>query len=144
MSFYKVQVIFPSNFASIFSAIKYDSSVLFLAQTLYILVKNSSLKFKFLRFSIASIKFCQIPHINFELTSRSSSNFASFFILKRHNSPVNFKLIYFLLWIKGPNKSLKFQPFKCALLKMCQILHVILEGTSQLSLKFCLNHSIQK
>ena len=59
----------------------------------------------------------------------SSSNFASFFILMRHNSLVNFKLIHFLFWIKGPNKSPKFYTFECALVKICQILHVILEST---------------
>ena len=42
-----------------------------------------------------------------------------------HNSPVNFKLMHLLLWIKGPNKCPKFQTFECALLKICQILHVI-------------------
>ena len=35
MSFLKAQVTFPSNFASIFSAIRHNSSVLFLAQTYF-------------------------------------------------------------------------------------------------------------
>ena len=39
MSFLKTQVTFPLNFASIFSAIRRNSSLLFLAQTLYTLVK---------------------------------------------------------------------------------------------------------
>ena len=70
MLFCKAQVSFPSNFASIFSAIKYNSSILFLAQTLYTLVKSNLLKCKFLRFSSARVKICQIPHVNFELTSQ--------------------------------------------------------------------------
>ena len=37
------------------------------------------------------------------------SNFTSFFIVMTHKSPVNFELIHFLLWIKGPNKSPNFQ-----------------------------------
>ena len=70
MSFLKAQVIFPSNFASVFSAIKNNSSILFFAQTLYTLVKSSLLKCKFLRFSSARVKTRQIPHVNFELTSQ--------------------------------------------------------------------------
>ena len=35
---------------------------------------------------------------------KSSLNFASFFIVMTHNSPVNFKLIHFLIWKKDPIK----------------------------------------
>ena len=68
----KAKVRFPSNsnFASIFSAIKHNSSILFLAQTLYTLVKCNLLKCKFLRFSSARVKICPIPLVNFELTSQ--------------------------------------------------------------------------
>ena len=68
--FLKAQVSFPSNFASIFSAIKHNTSVFFLAQTLYALVKSSPLKCKFWRVSSAWAKICQIPHVDFELTSQ--------------------------------------------------------------------------
>ena len=44
----------------------------------------------------------------------SSSNFASFFIVMTHNSSVNFKLIHFLLWIKGSHQSPNFETFECA------------------------------
>ena len=44
----------------------------------------------------------------------SSSNFASFFIVMTQNSPVNFKLIHFLLWIKGPHQSPNFKTFQCS------------------------------
>ena len=37
---------------------------------LYNLVKRSPIKCKFLRFSSAPVKICQIPHVNFELTSQ--------------------------------------------------------------------------
>ena len=43
----------------------------------------------------------------------SFSNIASFFIVITHNSPVNFKLIHFLLWIKGSHQSPNFETFKC-------------------------------
>ena len=70
MSFWKTQATFPSDFASIFSAIKHNLSVLFLSQTLYALVKSSPIKSKFLRFSSVQVKICQIPHVSFELTSQ--------------------------------------------------------------------------
>ena len=95
MSFLKAQVISPSNFASILSTIKHKSSLLFLAQALYTLVKSSPLKCIFLRFLSAQVKICQIPHVNFELTVNSYSIFAPFFIAMMQNSPVIFKLIHF-------------------------------------------------
>ena len=45
-----------------FGAIKHNSSILFLAQALHTSVKS--------RFSSARAKIRQIPHVNFELTSR--------------------------------------------------------------------------
>ena len=47
----------------------------FLAQTIYTLLKRSWFKWKFLRLSNASVKFCQIPYANFETTSRLLSKF---------------------------------------------------------------------
>ena len=44
----------------------------------------------------------------------SSSNFVSFFIVMTQNSPVNFKLINFLLWIKGSHQTSNFETFKCS------------------------------
>ena len=44
----------------------------------------------------------------------SSSNIPSFFIVMTHNSSVNFKLIHFLLWIKGSHQSPNFETFKCS------------------------------
>ena len=44
----------------------------------------------------------------------SSSDFASFFIVMKRNSSVNFELILFLLWIKGSHQSPNFETFKCS------------------------------
>ena len=44
----------------------------------------------------------------------SSSNFASFFIAMTRNFSVDFKLIRFLLWIKGSHQSPNFETFKCS------------------------------
>ena len=42
------------------------------------------------------------------------SNFASFFRVTTHNSPLSFKLIHFLLSIKGSNESPNFENFLCS------------------------------
>ena len=47
----------------------------FSAQTMYTLLNRSPLKWKFLRLSRASVKFCQIPYVNFEATSPLLSEF---------------------------------------------------------------------
>ena len=93
---------FPSSVASKFSAIKQNSSILFLVQTLYILFKTKSLKCNFFRFLSALAKTCQILHVNFELTSQFLFKYC--IILHCHDAKlhVNFKLMHFLLWIKGP------------------------------------------
>ena len=90
MSFLKAQIIFPSNFASIFSTMKHNSSILFLAQTLCTLVKSSPLKCKFFRFSTVHVKIRQIPHVNFELTSRFLFKFC--IILHYHDTKLPCKI----------------------------------------------------
>ena len=59
---------------------------------------------KFVKFLISILK----RQVN------SSSNLASFFIVMIHNSSVNFKLMHFLLWIKGSHKTPNFETFKCS------------------------------
>ena len=44
----------------------------------------------------------------------SSSDFASFCIFLTYGSSVNFKLIHFLLWIKGFHQSSNFETFECS------------------------------
>ena len=44
----------------------------------------------------------------------SSPNFVSFFTVMTHNSFVNFKLIYCLLWIKTSHQSPNFETFDCS------------------------------
>ena len=43
----------------------------------------------------------------------SSSNFALFLFVMTHNSSVNFKVIPFLIWTKGPHQSSNFDTLKC-------------------------------
>ena len=67
MSFLKAQLSFPSNFASIFSAIRPNSSLLF---KLKHYIFWSLLKIAFFRFLSAWVKDFQISCVNFELTSQ--------------------------------------------------------------------------
>ena len=56
----------------------------------------------------------------------SSSNFASFFIVMTHSSSVNFKLKVPILRLSS------------AVVKICQIPHVVFQTTSQFFFKFCI------
>ena len=52
---------------------------------------------------------------------------------------MNFKLIHFLLGIKVPHKSPNFESqLSSALVKICQIPHVIFQTTSQFFFEFCI------
>ena len=87
---------------SVFLQILQQSSVPYKLTRLYLFssniiyfVQKEPLKCIFLRLlSCAWVKICQIPHDNFE-TTKSSSNFASFFTVLIHKSSVNFKIIHF-------------------------------------------------
>ena len=78
--------------------------------------EKEHIKIIFLRLSSAWVKIHLITHVNFEMTSRfnSSSNFASFFIFMTHNCSVDFKLILFLLWIKGSHHYPNFETLNCS------------------------------
>ena len=42
------------------------------------------------------------------------SRFLSIFIVMTHKSTINFKFIYFLVWIKGSHQSSNFETFECS------------------------------
>ena len=109
MSFFKAQVSLPSNFASIFSV----SSITFLyffQLKHYILLSKEPIKEQ-----IFQIFECSSHNLSiFKSQISSSSNFASFFIVTRHNSSTNFKLIDFLFWTKGSHQSPNYETFKCS------------------------------
>ena len=75
MSFSKQQVSFSSNFASFFDVMKDNSSLLFLVQAIYTLLKRNPLKWKSLRLLSAHVKICKIPYVNIETTSWFLSRF---------------------------------------------------------------------
>ena len=100
----------PSNFASIFIAIKHSSSVIF-QLTHYILSSKEPIREQiFLDFQVLESKFVKFLKRQFN----SSLNFALFFIAMTHNSSVNFKLINFLFWTKEFHQSPNFDTFNCS------------------------------
>ena len=86
----------------------------FLAQKIYALLKRSTLKWKFLRLWSDGSKFVKVVMSILKSQFNSSSNFASFFITMTYNSSMYFKLILFLLWIKGSNQNPNFETLKCS------------------------------
>ena len=136
MSFLKAQFSFPSNVASVFSAIKHNSPILYLAQTLYTLLKKSPLKCKFLRFSSAWVK---ISHVNFELTSQ----FLFKFCIIRHchdtQLPCKFEAHTFLTLDKTMPSRSQFGDFHVLWWKLAKFIMSIFRNTSQLPFKFCTN-----
>ena len=120
MSFLKPQVSFPSNFTStLFSAIKHNPSVLFYLKQ-YIQGTNQNVNFLFWLLESIFIKL---------LVSILKRNFTSFLAVMTHNSSVKFKLINFLLWIKGYYQSPNFVTLECS---------VVFQTTSQFFVKFCI------
>ena len=86
------------SFASLFSVMKDNSFVFFLAQTSNTLGKNSLLKLN-LR--------------TFEWLGKNSPN-ASLFSVMKHNSSVFFLLNLYMLWPKGSDQIENFKTFDCS------------------------------
>ena len=64
-----------------------------------------------MRLSSAWVKFAEFL-MSILKQVNSSSNFASFFIVMTHKSSINYKLIHFLLWMKGSHQSPNFEFFQ--------------------------------
>ena len=92
----------------------------FLAQTIYILLKRSSLKWKFLRLLSAWVNFCQIPYANFEMTSWLLSKFCIPLQFHERLIPCTFlaQTIYILL--KSTSLKWKCLRLLSAPVKFCQ------------------------
>ena len=114
MSFLKAHVSFPSNFASVFSVIKHNSSVLFSVKHYILWSKAAHLNANCFDIQVLRSKFFRSLMTILNWQVNSSWNFASFFIVTRHSSPVNFKLVHFLLWIKGSHQSPDYEIFECS------------------------------
>ena len=68
----------------------------------------------FLDFQVLESKFVKFIMSILKRQVNSSSIFKSFFVVKTHNSSVNFKLIHLLLLTKGSHESPNFYTFKCS------------------------------
>ena len=87
---------------------------MFLAQTLYIVVNSNRLQSTFLRFLTALVKICQIPQVNFELTSQFLFNFCIIFHCHYTYLPCTFlAYAFYTLDKRIPWKS-QFWDFKCS------------------------------
>ena len=80
--------------------------------------------------------FLKFPRWILKQKVRSSTIFVSFFIVITHNSTVNFKLISYF-GEKDPIK-VPILTLSRALVKNCQIPHVIFQAASQFFCKFCI------
>ena len=74
----------------------------------------------------------------------SFSGFASFFIAITHNSPVSFKLIHFLLCIKGPNERIQFWDFRVLWWKFVKFIMSFSKPQFSFSLNFSSHSTVVK
>ena len=108
----------------------------FLAETLYVIDKSSTSKFKFLYLPLLVFKFTKFFMSFLEPRASFSSNFASLFSVMTHNASILFHLNLYMLWKKNPIKVGIFW-LSTAHMKINQIPDVIFQATSQLFFKFC-------
>ena len=127
---------FP-NFVSLFSFMK-DYSAVFFSSKMYTLLERNPLKWKFLRFSSARVKFCQIPYANFEMKSRFLSKFCiSLEFHERLFLCISLVQRIYTLLKRSPLKW-KFLRFSSARVKFCQIPYANFETRSRFLSKFCI------
>ena len=107
MSFFKAQVSSSTNFASFFSVMTCNSSVLFWLK--HILSTKVTSKCKFSDLPLLALKFTKfltsvlVPRVSF------SSNFTSGISVMRHNSSILFHLKLYMLWKKGSHQVYIFR-----------------------------------
>ena len=97
------------------SSVSWDIILLyFLAETLYVIDKSSTSKWKFSDFQLLALKFTKFLMSFLEPSVSFSSNFASLLSITRHNSSLLFQLNLYMFWTKGPHQSANVQPFDCS------------------------------
>ena len=141
MSFLKAQVTFPLNFASIFNAIRHNSSVLFLAQTLYFgqrspLISNLFKVFKCPSQNLSNSS-CQFWNdISLQILHYSS--------LSWHITPL--EILWSYLFYIGQKNSINVPilTLSSALVKIYQILKSVFKPQFRFSSKFAYLFSVMK
>ena len=140
LSFLKQQISFPSNFFYQSWVPSKITSLYFLSWSIIYFGQKQPIKVQIFEiFNCLCQNLLNSLNVSFEPVN-SFPNFAPFFFVITHNSPVNFKLTHFLLGIKVPHKSPNFESqLSSALVKICQIPHVIFQTTSQFFFIFCIS-----
>ena len=112
-SIFEITVRVYSNFASLFSAMKDNSSVFFQFKP-HILWTKIACRSEIFELLCGWMKIHRILHVVFETTSQFFFNFASLLRVKRDNSSVLFQLKLYMIFIKGSHQSEKFYTFNCS------------------------------
>ena len=114
----------------------------FWAQTISTVLKESPLKWKFLRLLSAQVQICQISSVNFE----TGSPFLSKFCI-----PLQFNVILCTFLAKTIYNLLKRSPLKwkflrlsSARVKFCEIPYANFETTSRFCSKFCIPFQVHE
>ena len=128
---FPLQILYPSS-----SFMKDYSSVLFLAQTIYTLLKRSPLKWKFLRLMSLQVKIFQSSYVKFEMASPIVTKFCIHLQFNEILCTLLAQLIYTLL--KRSPLKLNVLRNSRARLKFCQIPYANFETTSRFRSKFCM------
>ena len=134
MSFLKAQVTFLLNFATIFSAIRHNSSVLFLAWTYF--CQRSQLKTYFLDFRVLESKFVKFILWNDKSIPLQILDFSS---LPWHITPLQILSSYLFYFGRKDPIKVPILTLSSALVKMCQISQVFFQTTSQFFFKICIS-----
>ena len=110
----------------------------FLAQAIRTSLKWSPLKWKFLRLWSARVKFCQIPYVNFETTSRFLSKFC--FPLWFHERLFLCTFLAQTIYTLLKRSPLKWKCLRLssARVKFCQIPYANFETMSRFLSRFCI------
>ena len=103
---HKVQVY--SNFVSLFSVTKDNSSVFFYLKP-SCSGQKEPIEVKFSDFWVFGWKFTKVLMAYLKLQISFSLNFASLFSVMRDNSSLLFKLKLYMIWTKGAHQSTRFQ-----------------------------------
>ena len=135
ISFLKVQISFLSNFVSIVSATKHNSSAQFSTNIMHF--SQGPIKVQIFKASKCSGQNLSNSSCQLWIDKSVPLRFLHHSSLLWHNSCVSFSLINFLLWIKGSHQSHNLR-LSSALVKICQILPFIFQTTSQFFYKFCI------
>ena len=138
MSFFKAQVTFPLNFASIFSTIRHNSSVLFLAQH-YILSSKEPIKEQFFQIFECSSQNSLNSSCQFWNNKSILLQILHYSSLSWHTTPRQILRSY--LFYFGQKDPIKVELFTLlsALVKIYQTSRVFPQTTSQFFFKICIS-----